>query len=210
VQKPGALLFLLLLCSCDPDVLMRGYVDVAEPGGAVQKVRMECRRIYDPDSHTLDITGVTLPVTAVVKPQIGGISLGSTAAAVTDQIRGMDLQQIALCESIILDPAQADVRQAFKDYIGVDGYLTGQIRTLNSSTTVRQYQDAVADLISKPAIVAPSTAVAVLDSAATNAIIAGLQAPPLGTFRIQPELAPTSGHDPALPMPVSMPVSPGA
>ena len=204
-MKRGGLLALLLLSACDPDVLMRGYVDVTEPDGQIQKVHMICRRIYDPASSSLSITGVTLPITSVIKPQIGGISLSSSAAAVTDQIRGLDLQQIALCESIILEPAQADLRQAFKDYIGIDGYLTEQIRTLNSSTTAQQYQDAANDLMAKPAIVAPSTALAVQNAAATNTAVAGLQAPPLGTFANQPTLS-QSPDDPAAPPP---PITPG-
>ena len=191
-MKRMALSLLLLLGACDPDVLMRGYVDVAEPGGGVQKVHMVCRRIYDPDSHTLTLTGVTLPVDTVVKPQLGALSMGATAQAVTDQIRGIDLQQIALCESIILDPAQPDIRQAFKDYIGVNGYLTEQIRTLNSSTTPEQYQDAAETLIRTPATVAPSTAAAVQDAASGGGTVARLQAPPLHTFPAQPALSSNS------------------
>ncbi len=190
--KRFALSLLLLLCACDPDVLMRGYVEVAEPGGGMQKVHMVCRRIYDPDSHTLSLTGVTLPVDSVIKPQLGGLSMGDTAQAVTDQIRGIDLQQIALCESIILDPTQADIRQAFKDYIGVNGYLTEQIRTLNSSTTPEQYQDAAEALIRTPATVAPSTATAVQDAASISHTVARLQAPPLQTFPVQPTLSTTT------------------
>ena len=187
-----SLLPLLLLGACDQDVLMRGYVEVAEPGGGMQKVHMVCRRIYDPDSHTLTLTGVTLPVDSVIKPQLGGLSMGATAQAVSDQIRGIDLQQIALCESIILDPAQPDIRQAFKDYIGVDGYLTEQIRTLNSSTTPEQYQDAAETLIRTPATVAPSTAAAVQDAASSSSSVARLQAPPLQTFPVQPALSSTT------------------
>ncbi len=188
-MKRLVLPLLLLLSACDPDVLMRGYVEVTEPGGGMQRVHMVCRRIYDPDSRTLTVTGVTLPVLSVVKPQLGGVSLDATAQAVTDQIRGIDLQQIALCESIILDPSQADIRQAFKDYIGVDGYLTEQIRTLNSATTPEQYQDAAETLIRTPATVAPSTAAAVQDAASSSSTVARLQAPPLQTFPVQPTLS---------------------
>ena len=191
-MKRLALSLLLLLSACDSDVLMRGYVEVAEPGGGMQKVHMVCRRIYDPDSHTLTLTGVTLPIDSVIKPQLGGLSMGTTTQEVTDQIRGIDLQQIALCESIILDPAQADIRQAFKDYIGVDGYLTEQIRTLNSSTTPEQYQDAADALIRTPATVAPSTAAAVQDAASSSDTVARLQAPPLQTFPVQPTLSTTT------------------
>jgi hypothetical protein len=185
-----ALLLPLLLSACggSSDILMSGYIDVPEPGGKIQKVHMACQHVYDPDSRTISITGVTLPVTSVVKPQLGGISMTSTAPAVTDEIRALDLQQIALCESLILAPDQASIRQAFKDYIGVGGYLTEQIRTLNSSTTPEQYQNAVSDVLSKPATVAPSTATAVQDVTAANSAVASLQAPPLKTFPTEPSL----------------------
>ena len=191
-MKRLVLSLLLLLPACDPDVLMRGYVEVAEPGGGMQKVQMVCRRIYDTDSRTLTLTGVTLPIDSVIKPQLGGLSMDATAQAVTDQIRGIDLQQIALCESIILDPAQADIRQAFKDYIGVNGYLTEQIRTLNSSTTPEQYEEAAQALIRTPATVAPTTAAAGEGAAAGGGAVARLQAPPLQTFPVQPTLSSTS------------------
>jgi hypothetical protein len=198
-MKRAALPLLLLLSACDPNVLMRGYVDVPEPDGQVQKVHMVCRRIYDSASSSLSITGVTLPLTSVIKPQIGGISMVSTTAAGTDQIRGMDLQQIALCESIILDPVQAHLRQAFKDYIGIDGYLTQQIRVLNSSTTPQQYQNAADELIAQPAVVAPSTAVAVQSIALAHGAVASLQAPPLQTFPKQPSLSQSVGSPGATP-----------
>jgi hypothetical protein len=185
----SVLLVLLGLSACgSTDVMMSGYIEVPEPGGTIQKVHLACRRVYNPDSRTIDITGVTLPLTSVVKPQLGGLSLTSNAAAVTDEIRELDLQQIALCESLILTPDQATIRQAFKDYIGVGGYLSEQIRTLNSSTTPEQYQNAVTDVLSKPATVAPSTATIVQVAAATNGTVAGLQAPPLQTFPSQPSL----------------------
>jgi hypothetical protein len=189
MKHRGILLVLLGLSACSSsDVMMSGYVDVPEPGGSIQKVHLACRRVYDPDSSTINITGVTLPLTSVVKPQLGGLSMSSNAAAVTDEIRELDLQQIALCESLILTPDQTTIRQAFKDYIGVDGYLTDQIRTLNSSTTPAQYQTAVTDVLSKPATVAPSTATTIQTVTASNGTVASLQAPPLKTFPTQPSL----------------------
>jgi hypothetical protein len=189
MKRRGVLLVLMCMSGCgSADVLMSGYIDVSEPGGAIQKVHLACRRVYDPNSSTISITGVTLPLTSVIKPQLGGLSMTSNAAAVTDEIRELDLQQIALCESLILTPDQATIRQAFKDYIGVDGYLSEQIRTLNSSTTPAQYQNAVTDVLSKPASVAPSTETTVQAVAATNGAVASLQAPPLKTFPTQPSL----------------------
>jgi hypothetical protein len=193
----GGLLCLSFLSACGGAVIMKGYVNVPEPGGQIQKVQVTCRPIYNTNTQTFDLTGLSLPVTSVIKPSIAGISTGITPSAVSDQLHGLDLQQIAICESLILDPNQSDMRQTLKDYVGVTGYLTLQIRTLTSSTSAAQYQIAANNLSTKPATVAPSTAGEVNKTPTVGASNQPLSAPPLQTFPAQPSL--TAPPAPTLP-----------
>jgi hypothetical protein len=188
-----------LLSACGNPSIMHGYVGVLEPGGNIEKVQITCRPIYNINTQTLNITGLSLPITSVIKPSIGGISTGITPSAVSDQLHGLDLQQIAICESLLLDPNQADIRQTLKDYVGITGYLTQQIRTLNSSTSVPQYQAAANNLANKPAVVAPSTADELRKTPAVDASHQPLPAPTLQTFPTQPSLTePPASTSPTL------------
>ena len=199
---------LLLLCvaACDPNVVMRGYVDVPEPGGAVQKVSLVCRELYNPRSETFSVSGITLPFGAVIKPQVGGVSFTSTTQVVSDRIRGMDLQQLAICEALILLPSQPDLEQTLKDYVGIDGYLSQQIATLSSSTSASQYQSSIGLLAGMPATVAASTILAVQVAAARAPSLAPGQALPLQTFGAVP--IDTFNEQPLLSAP-AVPASPG-
>lgn len=168
---------------------MQGYVEVKEPDGTIQRVNLTCRTIYDTTQNTFNLTGVTLPITSVIKPQIGGVSTGINPQTVSDQLHGLDLQQLAICESLILLPQQSDIAQTFKDYIGASGYLTQQIRTLNSSTSVTQYQQAANNLANNPsATVAKTTADAVAQAQNQAPANAKVSAPSPAVFPTQPSL----------------------
>ncbi len=173
---------LLCLAACDSNVVMRGYVDVPEPGGALQQVRLVCRELYNPRSETFSISGITLPFGAVIKAQVGGVSFTDTTQAISDRIRGMDLQQVAICETLILLPSQPDLEQTLKDYVGIDGYLSQEIATLSSSTSASQYQGSIALLSGTPATVAPSTVTAVESALGQASGLPPAQALPLRSF----------------------------
>ena len=175
-------LSLLCLAACDPGVVMRGYVDVPEPGGGMQQVGLVCRELYSPRSETFSISGITLPFGAVIKAQVGGVSFADTTQAVSDRIEGMDLQQIAICEALILLPSQPDLEQTLKDYVGLDGYLAQEIATLNSSTSPSQYRGTIAILAATPATVAPSTLAVVRSAVARAGTLPPQQALPLRDF----------------------------
>ena len=175
-------LALLGLAACDPGVVMRGYVAVPEPGGGVQQVGLVCRRLYSPRSQTFSISGITLPFGAVIKAQVGGVSFTDTTQAVSGRIEGMDLQQIAICEALILLPSQPDIEQTLKDYIGLDGYLAQEIATLSSSTSASQYRGSIAILAATPATVAPSTLAVVQDALAHAGGLPPRQVLPLRAF----------------------------
>lgn len=186
MRTPIALLFLLLLTACDDTAVTKGYVEVVEPNGQIQKVNLSCRTIYDTDQKTLSITGVTLPITSVIKPEIGGVSTGINPQILSDQLHGLDLQQLAMCQSLLLLPQQADIRQTIKDYIGASGNLTQQIRTLNSSTSVAQYQQTANNLANNAtATVAKTTA----DAMTTPQVQAKVIAPQPAVFPTQPSLS---------------------
>ncbi len=161
---------------------MRGYVDVPEPGGAVQQVRLVCRELDNPRSDTFSISGITLPFGAVIKAQVGGVSFTDTTQAISDRIRGLDLQQLAICEALILLPSQPDLEQTLKDYVGIDGYLSQEIATLSSSTSASQYRGSIALLSGTPATVARSTIMAVEAAAAQAPGLPPGQALPLRSF----------------------------
>nr|WP_321984648.1 hypothetical protein [uncultured Lichenicoccus sp.] len=177
-----AAILLLCLAACDPNVVMRGYVDVPEPGGAVQKVRLVCRQLYDPRSDTFSLSGITLPFGAVVKAQVGGVSFSDSTQAISDRIRGLDLQQLAICEALILLPSQPDLEQTLKDYVGIDGYLSQEIATLSSSTSASQYQGSITLLSGTPATVAATTVTAVEGAAAQAPGLPAGEALPLQSF----------------------------
>jgi hypothetical protein len=140
----SAIGWVLLLTSCSvpskQQARMEGDVVIAHPDGPPTTVHVSCSPVIDYQANTVNVTGVQVPITSVIKPQVGGVTTGVSYRQATDAIAYLDYNQFLYCEALLLAASAQDRKQVFDDYVKATGDLTTAIRALETSSSPQQYQ----------------------------------------------------------------------
>lgn len=186
-MKKAAIISLALLGGAYPfDLALskdiaHGVIDVRQPGTKrIEKIHITCGPMFNTDTKEFNVTGISIPVTSVIKPEIGGISTKTTAQNAFEKIMAMDLQQAEICVALLITSDEQARLQILKDYIGIGGQLTSLIRSLSDATTAQQYEATARN--AQPPKVAPTTASAASNAKKSNPDLAKLNIPPVSVI----------------------------
>jgi hypothetical protein len=192
---------LIGLTGCPNNPVMEGTVVITHPDSPPTTVHVTCNHLIDYQSGAANLTALQVPITSVIKPQIGGFAIGENVLRnASDAIGYLDYNQLMYCEALLLSATSQERDQVLNDYRKANGDLATILRALQTASTQQQYQNTV-NKAAETANTPPSPTT----TAAVNQLKAKTEA---GTVTPTTAPVPATPSTPAAPTAPAAPVSP--